>query len=236
MTILEYEKISSLFSVCGLEIDKEQYSRLDKYAELLCEWNKVMNLTGITDAQGISEKHFLDSLLIFRYVDIPAGAQVIDVGTGAGFPGMAMKLYRPDISITLMDSLNKRINFLNEVAAQTNIKCDNVHMRAEEGGQNKKYREQYDFAAARAVAALPVLAEYCLPFVKKGGYFAAMKGPNEDLSQGENALKILGGKLEAVHEYTLPCGDKRVIAVIKKISDTPTKYPRNSGQISKKHL
>lgn len=236
MTILPYKEFCELFNKCGLTVTEKCFGKLDIYAETLVEWNKVMNLTGITDPLGISEKHFLDSLLIFKYADIPTGASVIDVGTGAGFPGMPMKIYRNDLRVTLMDSLNKRINFLNEAAERNSLEIDNVHKRAEEGGQDKKYREQYDIAVARAVASMPILAEYCLPFVKKGGMFIAMKGPNENLYEGENAVKILGAKIENVTEYELPCGDKRVIAVVKKIADTPTKYPRNSGQISKKHL
>ncbi|MGN0643215.1 MAG: 16S rRNA (guanine(527)-N(7))-methyltransferase RsmG [Huintestinicola sp.] len=234
--MLPYNEFCELFNKCGLTVTEECYGKLDIYAETLVEWNKVMNLTGITDPLGISEKHFLDSLLVFKYAEIPTGASVIDVGTGAGFPGMPMKIYRNDLKVTLMDSLNKRINFLNEAAERNSIEIDTVHKRAEEGGQDKKYREQYDVAVARAVASMPVLSEYCLPFVKKGGIFIAMKGPNEDIYEGEKAVSIIGGKIENVTEYELPCGDKRVVAVVKKIADTPTKYPRNSGQISKKHL
>lgn len=235
MTILPYDEIQGLFSKSQISISKECYEKLDKYAEMLVEYNKVMNLTGITDPLGISEKHFLDSLMLFRFCRILPGAKVIDVGTGAGFPGVPMKIYRPDLDVTLLDSLNKRVKFLQDVSGATYpMTC--VHARAEEGGRDKKYRECFDFAVARAVAALPVLAEYCLPFIKIGGTFAAMKGPNEDISEGEKAIGILGGKIEKVIEYELPCGDKRVIVTVKKISATPTKYPRSSGQISKKHL
>lgn len=235
MTILPYDEIQGLFSKSQISISEECYEKLDKYAEMLVECNKVMNLTGITDPLGISEKHFLDSLMLFKFCRIQPGAKVIDVGTGAGFPGVPMKIYRPDLEVTLLDSLNKRVKFLQDVSDATYpMTC--VHARAEEGGRDKKFRECFDFAVARAVAALPVLAEYCLPFVKIGGTFAAMKGPNEDISEGENAIGILGGKIEKVIEYELPCGDKRVIATVKKISATPTKYPRSSGQISKKHL
>ena len=235
MTILQYDEFQQLFEKCGMSVNEEQYQLLDKYAEMLVEYNKVMNLTGITDPMGISEKHFLDSLLLFKYCDIKENASVIDVGTGAGFPGLPMKIYRPDLSVTLLDSLNKRVKFLSDVAAVT-LPCKCIHGRAEDYGRNADYRQQYDIAAARAVAALPVLAEYCLPFVKIGGTFIAMKGPGEDISLGENAVKILGGCIEQIQEYSLPCGDARVIAVIRKISETPTKYPRSSGQISKKQL
>ncbi len=235
MTILPYKEISLLFEKSGMTVTAEQYALLDKYAELLTEYNKVMNLTGITDPEGISEKHFLDSLLVFKYADIPENASVIDVGTGAGFPGVPMKLYRPDLNVTLLDSLNKRINFLEAVSRET-LPMNSIHARAEEGGRKKELREMFDIAAARAVAAFPVLAEYCLPYVKVGGCFIAMKGPNEDISQGENAVKILGGEISDIVHYCLPSGDKRVIVTVKKIAPTPTKYPRNGGQISKKSL
>lgn len=235
MTILSYNDFSDFFEKSGITINEEQYAHLDRFAELLVEYNKVMNLTGITDPQGISEKHYLDSLLIFKYAHIPQKSSVIDVGTGAGFPGVPMKLYRPDLDVTLLDSLNKRIKFLEEVSRGT-LPMNCIHSRAEDGGKDPMLREKFDFAVARAVAALPVLAEYCMPYVKVGGSFIAMKGPNEDISEGENAVKILGGKISDIVEYSLPCGDKRVIVFIKKVSATPTKYPRNSGQISKNHL
>lgn len=235
MTILSYNDFFNFFEESGITINEEQYAHFDRFAELLVEYNKVMNLTGITDPQGISEKHYLDSLLIFKYADIPQNSSVIDVGTGAGFPGVPMKLYRPDLDVTLLDSLNKRIKFLEEVSRGT-LPMNCIHSRAEDGGKDPMLREKFDFAVARAVAALPVLAEYCMPYVKVGGSFIAMKGPNEDISEGENAVEILGGIISDIVEYSLPCGDKRVIVIIKKVSATPTKYPRNSGQISKNHL
>lgn len=235
MTIQPFDEFKKLFESCGMSIDEAQYLMLDKYAELLVEYNKVMNLTGITDPSGISEKHFLDSILLFKYIDIKPDSSVIDVGTGAGFPGVPMKLYRNDIQVTLLDSLMKRIKFLENVSRGTSeMRC--IHSRAEDGGRDKNLREKYDFAVARAVAALPVLAEYCLPYVKVGGSFIAMKGPNENIDEGKNAIKLLGGKISKVIDYELPCGDKRVIIEIKKIEPTPTKYPRSSGQISKKKL
>lgn len=235
MNIIDFDDFKRLFENEKLEINKEQYGMLDRYAYLLTEYNKVMNLTGITDPMGISEKHFLDSLLIFRYCYVPKNARVIDVGTGAGFPGVPMKIYRPDLQVTLLDSLMKRVKFLEKVSADT-LEMTCIHVRAEDGGHDIKLREQFDIAAARAVAALPVLAEYCLPFVKVGGKFIAMKGPNENIDEGRNAVNILGGKISDIHEYFLPSGDKRVIVVIEKISATPTKYPRTGAQISKKHL
>lgn len=235
MDIISFEEFEKMFAEQGIVISQSQYDMLDKYAHILVEYNKVMNLTGITDPMGISEKHFLDSLLIFKYCDIPRNGRIIDVGTGAGFPGVPMKIYRPDLDVTLLDSLMKRVKFLEAVAAET-LPMTCIHARAEDGGRDKSLRESYDVAAARAVAALPVLAEYCLPFVKVGGSFIAMKGPNENISEGNNAVKTLGGEISNVYEYALPCGDKRVIVEIKKISATPTKYPRVGAQISKKHL
>lgn len=225
-----------VFSSNNLNIASDVYEKFNKFTDYLVEKNKVMNLTGITDCEGISEKHILDSLLPMTMIDIPKGSTVIDVGTGAGFPGVPMKLYRDDISMTLLDSLNKRIKFLEEVGVITDSKFSCIHARAEEGGRNDKLREKFDFAVARAVAPLPILAEYCLPFVKVGGYFLAMKGPNEDISVGKKAVKILGGEIENVIQYELPCGDKRTLIVIHKASLTPDKYPRNGGQIAKKPL
>ncbi|MDE7292952.1 MAG: 16S rRNA (guanine(527)-N(7))-methyltransferase RsmG [Oscillospiraceae bacterium] len=231
--MLDYKFTEGIFEEKGLKLSKECFDKLDKYARMLVEKNKVMNLTGITEANEISEKHFLDSLLIFRMSDIEEGARVIDVGTGAGFPGLVMKIYRNDLDVTLLDSLNKRVNFLKEVSAETEA-AECVHGRAEEMGRKEEYREKYDIAVARAVAAMPVLAEYCLPFVKVGGRFIALKGPNENLMEGEEIIKNLGGEIEEIIQYSLPCGDKRAAGIIRKMSACPTKYPRNSGQIMKK--
>ena len=237
MTVLpEYEKFAEVFSADGFEVSEEQYSQFFEYARTLVEWNEKMNLTGITDPDGITVKHFLDSILPLKFLKLPQGSKVIDVGTGAGFPGVPIKIYRPDIKLTLLDSLNKRVNFLSAAceAAKTEAEC--VHARAEEGGRNPQYREKFDAAFARAVAAMPVLAEYCLPYVKVGGVFAAMKGPNENYRDGEKAVKILGGEFADVKEYELPNGDRRVLIIVRKIAPTAGKYPRNGGQISKKPL
>lgn len=241
MTVLPYDEFAEMMKSAGIGINREKYELFGKYAEMLTEWNRSVNLTGITDPAGISEKHFLDSLLIFAHCRIPENSSVIDVGTGAGFPGLPMKIYRPDLKVTLLDSLMKRVNFLKAVSDKISESDPKyaavcIHGRAEDLGRDPKCREKYDIAAARAVAALPVLAEYCLPLVRTGGSFIAMKGPNEDLKAGERAVKALGGEINEIHELALPCGDRRVIAVIKKISATPTKYPRSSGQISKKSI
>lgn len=218
-------------------LNAEQQKQLERYAELLVEWNEKMNLTAITEPKDIAIKHFLDCLMIFKYARIPQNASVIDIGTGAGFPGIVMKIARPDIKLTLLDSLNKRIEFLNTVCNE--LMLDNVitvHSRAEDGAM--KYREQYDFAVARAVANMRVLCEYCIPYVKVGGSFIAMKGANASTETDEatGAIKILGGKLSSVDLFSIEdCGERGIISV-KKISQTPTKYPRNPGKISKQPL
>lgn len=232
----EFEKFAELFSAEGFKITEEQYAQFSSYAAALVEWNEKMNLTGITDPEGIAVKHFLDSILPLKFLDITEGESIIDVGTGAGFPGVPIKIYRPDLRLTLLDSLNKRINFLSAACGEANVEASFVHSRAEDGGRNSSYREKFGAAFARAVAAMPVLAEYCLSFVKVGGIFAAMKGPNENYREGENAVKLLGGEIADVKEYGLPNGDKRVLIIVKKIKPTAEKYPRNGGQISKKSL
>lgn len=234
--LLEYSELAEIFSADGIEITSEQYEKLDIYARMLVEWNEKMNLTGITDPRGIALKHFLDSMIPLKKISVPEGASLIDVGTGAGFPGLPMKIYRSDIKLTLLDSLNKRVNFLSAVCEEIKIKAECVHERAEEGSRKSEFREKYDVAAARAVAAMPILTEYCLPYVKVGGIFCALKGPKEDWKAGEKAVKTLGGEISQVIEYSLPDGDRRTIIEVRKISAVPEKYPRNSGQISKKPI
>ncbi|MCM1329043.1 MAG: 16S rRNA (guanine(527)-N(7))-methyltransferase RsmG [Ruminococcus sp.] len=234
--ILEYPLLAEIFAADGFDLTPARYAAFGRYAALLAEWNGKINLTGITDPRGISLKHFLDSVLPLKFLDVPEGAALIDVGTGAGFPGLPMKIMRNGISLTLLDSLNKRVNFLSEVCKAIELDSKCIHGRAEDFGRNSEYREKFDIAAARAVAAMPVLAEYCLPFVKVGGTFAALKGKNEDYRESENAVKILGGEISEVKEYALPDGDGRTLICVKKIRETPGKYPRNSGQISKKTL
>lgn len=234
--IISYNDFTQIFSDYGFEITPSQYKNLEIYAKMLVEWNEKMNLTAITDSEGITIKHFLDSILPLKKLDVPHGTSLIDVGTGAGFPGLPMKIYRPDIKLTLLDSLNKRVDFLKAVCSETDPDSECVHLRAEEGGRDPKYREKFDLAVARAVAAMPVLSEYCLPFVKTGGSFAALKGPGEDYKSAGSAIKVLGGEISEAFEYTLPGGDKRTLIIVGKVKETPEKYPRNSGQIKKKPL
>ncbi|MBR5245853.1 MAG: 16S rRNA (guanine(527)-N(7))-methyltransferase RsmG [Clostridia bacterium] len=221
-----------------INVDEEAFARLDTFAEMLIETNKSFNLTAIKEPDDVTVKHFADCLSIFKYVDISENAKIIDVGTGAGFPGLVLKLYRPDIQMTFLDSTKKRLGFIESVLNECGISGDILHMRAEEAAQLAKYREKYDFATARAVAALPVLSEYCLPFVKVGGSFVSMKSAEttEEISEAKKAINILGGKIEEDILFDLVENMPRRIIRIKKNSQTPTKYPRPSAQIAKKPL
>ena len=235
---LDFDKIAPLCSEFGVELTPEKRQSLTRYAELLCEWNEKMNLTALTSPEDILYKHFYDCLLFFKAVDVPEGAKVIDVGTGAGFPGMVLKIMRPDIKLTLLDSLNKRLTFLNAVLDALGLEAETVHLRAEEGGKSPKHREKYDIACARAVANLPVLCEYCLPYVKKGGMFVSMKGASaeDEAKAATGAIKILGGEKPHIICETLTGNEQRAFIIIKKISQTPPKYPRAGGKIAKSAL
>ena len=222
-----------------VSLDDLAVERFDTYARLLVEWNKVMNLTGITEPDEIVIKHFVDSLTFLTYVDLPEGASLIDVGTGAGFPGLVLAAAYPNTQVTLLDSTGKKLKAVEDIAFNmgvTNIKI--VHSRAEEAGKKSEFREQYDFATARAVAELRVLLEYTLPFVKKNGTFLSLKAAiaEEEIHNATNSLKVLGGKIEGVEGFELPGGDKRAIIKVKKISQLSPKYPRPSAQIAKKPL
>lgn len=222
----------------GFHLKKEQIEKLDLYAEMLLEWNERINLTAITDSEGIAIKHFYDSLTPLWYLNIPKNARVIDVGTGAGFPSIPMAIVRPDLRFTLLDSLNKRLNFLNEVCTRLDIKAELVHMRAEDAAQKAEHRESFDVAVSRAVAALPVLCEYCIPFVRKNGMFIAMKGSKaeEELEISKNAVSTLGAAVEKTVKISLPDDSERNIIVIRKKNYTPKEYPRHGSKIAKKSL
>lgn len=213
------------------KLSEEKIENLYKYMNLLIEWNKKINLTAITDEKDIITKHFIDSLTINKY--IRENTKLIDVGTGAGFPGIPIKILREDIEITLLDALNKRLIFLNEVINEIDLKnITTFHYRAEEAGKNKEYREQFDIATSRAVAPLNILVEYLLPFVKIGGKCICMKGNNikEEIQESKKAIEMLGGKIEEIDEFELPDSNiKRNIIIIKKINKTPLKYPRKAG-------
>ena len=215
-----------------------EYDRFTLYCTELQEWNRRMNLTAITDDEGVAEKHFADSLLPLTMVALPAGASLVDVGSGAGFPGLPMALARPDLRVTFLDSLQKRLTFLAQLTQKLEVPARMLHARAEDAGQDPQYREQFDIATARAVANLNTLAEYCLPLVKVGGNFLAMKGASgeEELAAARGAIKKLGGEYKETRTLHLPGGDTRTLILCKKISQTPTAYPRNGGKIAKSPL
>lgn len=222
----------------GITPTDRMLEQLDLYAETLVEWNEKINLTAITDPEGIVIKHFLDCALLTAYVDIPQNAKVADVGTGAGFPGVVLKILRPDIDITLIDGLNKRLVFLNELSSRLEIETHTVHLRAEEAGKKSDFRESFDLVTARAVAQLNVLCEYCLPLCRKGGTFCAMKGPSaaDEVKAAKKACGILGGEKPEIFTETLTGEETRTFVTIKKISQTPPKYPRVSAKIAKQPL
>lgn len=223
------------FRKYSLELSGDMYHKFDLYADFLVEYNKNVNLTAITEPKEILIKHFIDSCLILKHVDIPIDSTIIDVGTGAGFPSIPLKIMRHDLKITLLDSLAKRIVFLEKLCEKLSINAECIHGRAEDIAKTTQYREKFDFSCARAVANLSVLAEYCIPFVKVGGCFISMKGPSERAEDSESAIRLLGAEIKSIHGYMLGA-DLRNIVEIRKISQTPTKYPRNSSQIKKKSL
>ena len=239
MTDFHIEKIADRCAGFGVKIDGDITERLNLYGNLLLEWNEKMNLTAITAPEDVLYKHFYDCILFLKAVTPAKNARIIDVGTGAGFPGTVLKIVRPDINVTLLDSLNKRLVFLNEVIAELGLSgISTVHMRAEDAGIAAAHREKYDIACARAVAALPVLMEYCLPFVKKGGCFVAMKGASaeDEMNRSFSAAHLLGADKPTIICETLTGNEQRAFVITKKISQTPTRYPRKPAEISKKPL
>ena len=232
MDIKEFDEIfSNYLNDINIKLNEEQIEKFYTYMNLLIEWNEKINLTAIIKPEEIILKHFVDCLTIVNYIE--DNSKLIDMGTGAGFPGVPIKIYRNDLKIVLADSLNKRLNFLNEVI--DNLKLDNIetiHARAEELGKNKKYREQFDIATSRAVANLATLSEYLLPFVKVGGKCICMKGAEieEEIGMAKKAIITLGGKVMNKDVFNLPQSDLgRSIVVIKKVKNTPGKFPRKPG-------
>ena len=222
-----------------VKLNENQLNQLERYFELLVEWNEKINLTAITDTEGVAIKHFADSLTFFNYIDVPENASIIDVGTGAGFPGIVLKIARPDIKLTLLDSLNKRLKFLQVVIDELGLDAELIHSRAEDGGQDIDLRESFDFVVSRAVAQINVLSEYCIPYARLSGSFVALKGPDADneIQTSKRAIQALGGKLKNTYKFSLPNdGGERTIIEIEKISPTPDKYPRNSGKIKSQPL
>lgn len=234
--MIDKNRLEAKCAALGIALTGPMLDALDQYAEILVEYNQKVNLTAITDPEGIEDKHFADSLLL---ANLPETAgKLVDVGTGAGFPGVVAKIFKPELQLTLMEPTGKRVEFLKYVCAQLGLSgVEFAKERAEEAAR-KVWREQFDVATARGVAALPMLSEYCLPLVKVGGVFLAMKGPGaaEELAESGAALIKLGGKGSGVAEFHLPGGDVRNIIRIKKISQTPPAYPRNGGKIAKSPL
>ena len=231
------EELAKAAAEYGISLSDTQMAQYNRYFELLVEWNEKINLTAITEPKEVAIKHIIDSITAYDKKIFQKGTTVIDVGTGAGFPGLPLKIFCPEIKLTLMDSLNKRIKFLQTVVEELGLKdVDCVHARAEEGARNKKYREAFDIAVSRAVARLPILCEYCLPFVKKGGHFIALKGMqyNDEVEEAVKAIKVMGGSHTEIRPVKLPeLDDKRAVITITKTMPTPKAYPRKAGTPTK---
>lgn len=222
----------------GLALDETALDRFDRYAKALAETNKHLNLTAITDPEGIVTKHFLDSLSVLSVYSPKRSARCIDIGTGAGFPGSTLLIAQPDLQMTLLDGTQKKLHFVDETLQSMGLYAKILHSRAEEAGQRSEYREQFDLATARAVANLRELSEYCLPFVKVGGTFIAMKSQKteEEIAEAANAIHLLGGRIDTIHTFSLRDAGERTLILIKKVSQTPPKYPRPSAKIAKQPL
>lgn len=235
-TMIDKSRLEAKAAACGIALTGTQLDLLDTYAQILVEYNEKVNLTAITDPEGIEDKHFVDSLLFANQPQVTG--RMVDVGTGAGFPGIVAKIYKPDLELTLMEPTGKRVTFLQYACEQLGLKgVEFAKERAEEAAR-KQWREAFDLAGARAVASLPVLAEYCLPLVREGGSFLAMKGSAglDELNAAKGAIQKLGGKLIGMQELTLPNGDPRSLILCEKIGATPSVYPRNGGKIAKAPL
>lgn len=240
----EIEKKKTLFDVetekLGITLTDRQKEQFDRYYEMLIEWNSVMNLTGITEYDEVILKHFIDSLTVVRVTDMSKVSSMIDVGTGAGFPGIPIKIAFPHIRLVLLDSLNKRLKFLNAVIEELGLESvETLHGRAEDHARKNGLREQFDLCASRAVANLSTLSEYCIPFVKKGGVFISYKSgtSDEEIDQASNAIEILGGKIERTDKFTLAGTDmRRSLVQIEKVKNTPGRYPRKAGVPAKEPL
>lgn len=222
-----------------IELNEAQLTQFETYLNFLIQYNEHTNLTSITEPNQIVIKHFLDSLLLTKAVKIVENSKIADIGTGAGFPGVPVKIVCPKIKLSLIDSLNKRLVFLSQLSEKLNLNYEIIHRRAEECGKDLNYREKFDIVTSRAVASFNILAEYCLPYVKVGGVFAALKGPNveDEIDGAKDAICKLGGKIEAKQYFDLPDGSgKRNIIIAKKIKNTPPEYPRQGVKIAKKPL
>ena len=234
------EQFEKDLAALGVTLSEKQIQQFLTYYEMLVEWNEVMNLTAITEYEEVMKKHFVDSLSLIQTFDVNKKVSVIDVGTGAGFPGLALKIAYPNMKVTLLDSLNKRINFLNAVIEKLGLTdVETVHGRAEDFAKPGKLREKYDLCVSRAVANLTTLSEYCLPFVKVGGEFISYKSEKitEEMENAKKAISLLGGKFDRSKDFNLPDSDiYRNLVVIKKVKETPKKFPRKAGLPSKEPL
>lgn len=234
--MIDKERLAQKCSTWNIVLSGAQLDLLDRYAEILVDYNQKVNLTAITSPEGIEDRHFADSLLFAAQPEVTG--KLVDVGTGAGFPGVVAKIFKPDLQLTLMEPTGKRVDFLKYLCGELGLTgVEFAKERAEEAAR-KAWREQFDLASARAVAALPMLAEYCLPLVKVGGNFLAMKGASgeEELAAARGAIKKLGGAYKETRTLHLPGGDTRTLILCQKISQTPTAYPRNGGKIAKSPL
>lgn len=236
--MLNFPLLERTLAAHGVTLDREALMRLDLYAERLIETNRRFNLTAVTDPDEVTVKHFADSLVLLGKTEFPAGASLLDVGTGAGFPGLALKLARPDLQVAFLDGTRKKLGFISSVLEETGLAGETLHLRAEEAGKQPKYREKFDFVTARAVADMAVLVEYCLPFVRAGGLFLAMKSAaaEEEVQNAAGAVRLLGGKTEQNLLFDLVENTPRRIVFVRKISQTPAKYPRASAKIAKSPL
>lgn len=235
-----FDLMSTAAKDVGIELTKEQYEKFIKYMRLVQEWNEKINLTAITEDNEFVKKHFIDCIKAFKSRAIKEAKTLIDVGTGAGFPGLPIAILSPETNVTLLDSLNKRINFLNTVVRELELKnVTTIHSRAEDGARKPELREQFDVATSRAVANMAVLSEFCMPFVKKNGYFVALKGPSieEELEGGNKAIKTLGGELKNIIEVEVEGTDlNHNIVEVLKVNKCPKTYPRKAGTINKKPI
>ena len=236
--MLNFPLLERTLAAHGVTLDRKALMRLDLYAERLIETNRRFNLTAVTDPDEVTVKHFADSLVLLGKTEFPAGASLLDVGTGAGFPGLALKLARPDLQVAFLDGTRKKLGFISSVLEETGLAGETMHLRAEEAGKQPKYREKFDFVTARAVADMAVLVEYCLPFVRAGGLFLAMKSAadEEEVQNAAGAVRLLGGKTEQNLLFDLVENTPRRIVFVRKISQTPPKYPRASAKIAKSPL
>ncbi len=237
---MDYQILEQKLGELGIKQDQNQLERFHKFYQLLIEWNKVMNLTGITEYEDVVEKHFVDSLSIIKAIDLSRIHTVIDVGTGAGFPGIPLKIAFPHLRVVLLDSLNKRIKFLDEVISQLGLtEICTIHGRAEEYARKEEYREQFDLCVSRAVANLSTLSEYCLPYIQVGGIFIPYKSGeiDDEVEQSKKAVRILGGNIKEVMKFELPGTDiHRSFVLIHKEQHTQKKYPRKAGIPAKEPL